>query len=274
MNIEATTTLNNGVAIPWFGLGVYKSAPGGETRNAVRWAIEAGYRHVDTAAFYANEADVADGIQDAAVDSDSVFVTTKLWNDDHGYERTLAAFDRSRSLLRRDVIDLYLIHWPIKGLFLDSWRAMEKLYAEGKVRAIGVSNFLIQHLEMLLENSEVPPAINQVEWHPFVLQQPLVDYCRERHIQLEAWSPLARGKYFDNPTISGLAQKYGKTPAQIMIRWDLEHGVVTIPKSVHRERILENSRVFDFSLTEEDVGALDALDRDERLGMNPSDLDN
>lgn len=270
MNVAATATLNNGVEIPRFGLGVYKSAPGDETRNAVRWAVEAGYRHVDTAAFYANEADVAEGIRDADANRQHVFVTTKLWNDDHGYRQTLSAFDRSRSLLGRDIIDLYLIHWPMKGLFVESWRAMEKLYAEGKVRAIGVSNFLIQHLDELLGSSEVVPAVNQVEWHPFVLQRSLLDYCGQKGIQVEAWSPLARGKYFDNPTIGGLAEKYGKTPAQIMIRWDLEHGVITIPKSVHRERIVANSQVFDFSLAPEDVRALDALDRDERLGQHPA----
>ena len=272
MDITSTARLNNGVEIPWLGLGVYKAAAGMETRNAVRWAIEAGYRHVDTAAFYANEASVAEGISDSGVNPGEIFVTTKLWNDDHGYDRALAAFDRSRKLLQRDVVDLYLIHWPIKDIFLETWRALEKLYADGLVRAIGVSNFLIPQLEQLMDNSEVPPAVNQVEWHPRVLQRPLLEFCKEHAIQFQAWSPLGRATYLDDPTISQIASRHARSPAQVLIRWGLEHAVVTIPKSVHQQRIIANSQVFDFRLSPQEVSALDALDRNQRLGPHPDQI--
>ncbi len=269
MNIQSTVPLNNGIPIPWLGLGVYQSEPGDETRTAVRWAIEAGYRHVDTAAFYGNEESVAQGIRDSGIDRSEIFVTTKLWNDDHGYDRVMTAFDESRRRLDCDVIDLFLIHWPMKGKYLDSWRAFEKLYADEKIRAIGVSNFLEVHLEPLLADFDVVPAVNQVEWHPRVLQRPLVDFCRSKGIQFQAWSPLGRAKYLDDPTLTTIAERHGKSPAQVLIRWDLEHEVVTIPKSVTRERIVSNADVFDFSLSADEIASIDALDRDERFGPHP-----
>lgn len=269
MDLTTTVALNNGVEIPMVGLGVFKSEPGRETEQAVRWALEIGYRHIDTATLYQNEADVGRALKASGVDRESVFVTTKVWNSDLGYESTLQAFDESRRKLQLDVIDLYLIHWPIKGKYVDSWRALEKLYADGKVRAIGVSNFLIHHLQDILSGFDVIPVANQVEFHPFLVQQDLLDFGKEHHIQHEAWSPLTRGQRMQHPTIASIARKYRRSPAQIMIRWDLQLGVVTIPKSVHRERILENSQVFDFSLEEADVEALTALDAGERIGPHP-----
>ncbi len=272
MDLSATVKLNNGLEIPRVGLGVFKSEPGRETHDAVRAAIELGYRHVDTAAFYENEESVASGIRASGVEADEVFVTTKVWNTDHGRERTLQAFDRSRRLLQRDVIDLYLIHWPMKEQFIETWKTLEELYAAGKVRAIGVSNFLEKHLEQLAESSEVTPAINQVEWHPYVLQRPLLEYCSRHGIQFEAWSPLARGRCLEDPVIKEIAETHGKTPAQVVIRWDLQHNVVTIPKSVRRERIEANAQVFDFELSDEEVAKIDALDRNERIGPHPDQI--
>jgi diketogulonate reductase-like aldo/keto reductase len=258
--------------MPQLGFGVFKAEPGPEVYNAVRWALDTGYRHIDTAAYYENEKDVGKALKDSGVDRDEVFVTTKVWNTDQGYDKALAAFDRSRSLLDMDVVDLYLVHWPIKGSYKDTWRALEKIYADGKSRSIGVSNFLVHHLQDLMADFDVVPAVNQVEFHPFVLQKDLLDFCEDNEIQFEAWSPLTRGRFLDDPTIVRIAEAHGKTPAQILIRWDLQHGVVTIPKSVHKERIKENSQVFDFELSDEDMHALDALDRDERIGPHPDSM--
>jgi diketogulonate reductase-like aldo/keto reductase len=272
MDLTSTVKLSNGVDIPWVGLGVFKSPPGGETEQAVRWALEIGYRHIDTAALYENEADVGRALKGSGVPREKVFVTTKVWNTDQGYERTLKAFDRSRKNLGLDVVDLYLVHWPIKGKYRDTWKALEKLLAERKVRAIGVSNFLAHHLEDLMKNSTVMPAVNQVEFHPFLVQEDLLAFDARARICHEAWSPLTRGKHLDNPVITELARKYGKTPAQIVLRWDLELGVVTIPKSVHRERILENSQVFDFELAHDDVARISALDAGTRIGPHPDNI--
>jgi diketogulonate reductase-like aldo/keto reductase len=273
MDLSSRVRLNNGVQMPWLGLGVFQSVPGAETEQAVRWALEIGYRHVDTAAMYNNEQDVGRGLKASGLPREEVFVTTKVWNSDQGYESTLKAFDLSRKKLGLDVVDLYLIHWPVKGKSAETWRAMEKLYAEGKVRAIGVSNFLVHHLEELAQTSSVTPAVNQVEFHPFLVQKELLDYEARQGIRPEAWAPLTRTRGFANPVIASLAAKYGRTPAQIILRWDLQMGVVTIPKSVHRERIVENSRVFDFTLEAADVDRLTALDKGERIGPNPDTID-
>ena len=272
MDLTSSATLNNGVAMPWIGLGVFQSEPGSEAERAVRWALDAGYRHIDTAAYYENEESVGKAIRESDVDRDEVFVTTKVWNDRQGYEKALAAFDESRRKLDVDVVDLYLVHWPVKSDYRDTWRALEKLYSDGKVRAIGVSNFLVHHLSELSAESDITPAVNQVEFHPFVLQQPLLHYCSEHGIQLEAWSPLTRARFLDNGTIVDIAKSHGKTPAQVLLRWDLEKEVVTIPKSVHRERIVENAGVFDFQLTEEEVARLDSLDSNTRIGPHPDDV--
>ncbi len=263
------TELNNGVRMPWLGLGVYKTNDGEEVIRAVRSAVETGYRAIDTAALYRNEAGVGQAIKDCGVPRDQLFITTKVWNDDQGYESTLRAFEESRRKLALDTVDLYLIHWPITGKYKSTWKALEKLYKEGWVRAIGVSNFNVHHLEDLLADSEVVPAVNQVEFHPRLTQRPLHAYCRERGIQLEAWSPLMRGRFFDHPPIVELAEKYGKTAAQVIRRWDLQHGVATIPKWVHAHRIQENAAIFDFSLSSEDMARIDGLNRNERTGADP-----
>jgi diketogulonate reductase-like aldo/keto reductase len=272
MDLTSTVTLNNGVEIPWVGLGVFKSPPGKETEQAVRWALEAGYRHIDTAAFYQNESDVGRALKDSGVLRETVFITTKVWNNDQGFQNTLKAFDRSRKNLGLDVVDLYLIHWPVEGKFLDTWKALEKIYADGKARAIGVSNFLVHHLESIMKASSIVPAVNQVEFHPFLVQKDLLEFDRRTGVRHEAWSPLTRGRSLDNPVIAGIAAKYERTPAQVLVRWDLQLGVVTIPKSIHRERILENSRVFDFQLEQADVQKIMALDTDTRIGPHPDHI--
>jgi diketogulonate reductase-like aldo/keto reductase len=269
MDLTSTVKLNNGVEIPWVGLGVFKSPPGKETEQAVRWALEIGYRHIDTAAFYRNESDVGRALKDSGVARETVFVTTKVWNSDQGFQNTLKAFDRSRKNLGLDVVDLYLVHWPVEGKFLDTWKALEKIYADGKARAIGVSNFLVHHLESVMKASSVAPAVNQVEFHPFLVQKDLLEFDGRTGIRHEAWSPLTRGRSLDNPVIAGIAAKYKRTPAQVLLRWDLQLGVVTIPKSVHRERILENSRIFDFQLEQADVQKIMALDAEARIGPHP-----
>ncbi len=272
MNLQTKVAMNNGVEIPRLGLGVFQSTPGEETKNAVRWALDIGYRHIDTATLYDNESDVGKAIKESGIPRDEIFVTTKVWNTDQGYDSALKAFDTSRKKLDMDTVDLYLVHWPVKGMYKETWKALEKLYADGKVRAIGVSNFLVHHLEDLINDSEVTPAANQVEFHPFLVQKDLLEFDRKNDIRHEAWAPLTRGKRFDTPVIQKLSKKYDKTPAQIMIRWDLELGVVTIPKSVHRERIEENADVFDFSLEKEDIEAITALDANERIGPHPDNI--
>ncbi len=273
MDLTTKTKLNNGVEMPWVGLGVFQTEPGPEVEKSVRWALELGYHHIDTAAIYKNEEGVGKAIREHGIARDDLFVTTKVWNSDQGYESTLKAIDVSLSKLGMDYVDLYLIHWPVPGRYKDTWRAMEQILKDGKTRAIGVSNFLVHHLEELAKDSDVVPAVDQVEFHPFLLQQPLLDYCKKNGIQFEAWSPLTRGRYLDNEVIQGVATKHGKTAAQVLIRWDLQKEIVTIPKSVHRERIEENSKVFDFELESADIAALDALDADHRIGPHPDSED-
>ena len=270
-SIQDTTVLNNGVRMPWLGLGVFQVAEGEEVRNAVRLAIEEGYLSIDTAAGYRNETGVGQAIRESGVPREELFITTKLANSDQGYESTLRAFEESRRKLGVDYIDLYLIHWPGRDKYKETWRAFEKLYNEGYIRAIGVSNFQIHHLESLKETSGIIPAVNQVEFHPLLTQKELLDYCKREGIQLEAWSPIMKGN-LDLPVLQELAAKYGKTPAQIVLRWDLELGVVTIPKSVRRERIAENADIFDFELSEEDIRAIDALNKNHRFGPHPDEF--
>lgn len=272
-HITDTTTLHNGVKMPWLGLGVWKVEEGNEVETAVRTALEVGYRSIDTAKAYGNEAGVGQAIKDSGVAREDLFVTTKVWNAEQGYESTLSAFEESRRLLDLDVIDLYLIHWPVKGMYIDTWRAMEKVYKEGKVRAIGVSNFHQHHLEHLISESEIVPMVNQVEMHPYLNQEQLRRFCEERNIQLEAWSPLMQGKFTEEPLFAELAEKYGKTQAQIVLRWDLQREIVTIPKSVTPSRIAENADIFDFELSADDMNRIMALNRDQRFGRNPEEFD-
>lgn len=273
-DLKSCSTLNNGVKMPWFGLGVFKVQEGEEVIHAVRSALDIGYRSIDTAAIYGNEEGVGKAIAESNIPREDLFITTKLWNAEQGYDTTLAAFEASLKRLDLDYVDLYLIHWPQpkRGRYKETWKAFEKLYQDGRVRAIGVSNFLVHHLEDLMEDCEVKPMVNQVEYHPRLTQHELHAFCKKHDIQLEAWSPLMRGKLLDEPTIVHLAHKYNKTPAQIILRWDLQKEVVTIPKSIKAERIAENADVFDFELTEEDMAQIDTLNRDERIGPHPDEF--
>lgn len=270
LTINDKAKLNNGVEIPYFGLGVYLSVPGEETFNAVRWALEAGYRHIDTAAFYKNEHDVGKAIKESSIPREEIFVTTKLWNDDHGYDKTLRAFDESLKKLGFDYVDLYLIHWPVSGLRNESYRALETILKDGRARAIGVSNYTTSHLRELLNSCQVVPAVNQVEFSPFLYQKGLLEFCLQNNIQLEAYSPLARASKLSDRRLKEIAARYGKTTAQIMIRWALEHKIVVIPKSAHKERIFENADVFNFEISAGDMQILDSLDENYRVAWDPS----
>jgi len=271
-NIKETSTLHNGVKIPQLGFGVFKVENGSQTVQSVKKALEVGYRSIDTAAIYQNEEGVGQAIRESGIPREDIFVTSKVWNTDQGYESTLAAFDASLKRLGLDYLDLYLIHWPGKDKYVDTWRALETLYKEGKVRAIGVSNFHIHHLENLLKSSEVKPVINQIELHPRLTQVEIREFCQKHDIQVEAWSPLGRGVLLDNPTIGEIAKKHGKTSAQVIIRWHLQHGIVVIPKSVTPARIEENAQVFDFELSVEEMKEIDGLHANERVGSNPDEL--
>lgn len=272
-SVQDTVNLHNGVAIPWLGLGTWKAAEGGEVEQAVAWALELGYRSIDTAAVYGNEQGVGRAVADSDVARDDLFLTTKVWNSDQGYDATLRAFDASLERLGVERVDLYLVHWPVEGKYKQTWKALEQIYRDGRARAIGVSNFLEHHLRDLLSEAEVVPMVNQIELHPHLVQPDLLEYCRQQRIQVEAWSPLMRGEVFDIPAVGEIADAHGKTPAQVVLRWDLQHGVVTIPKSVRREHIAANAEIFDFRLTDEQMKALDALDQHRRIGPDPDHVD-
>ncbi|MBA2879265.1 diketogulonate reductase-like aldo/keto reductase [Anoxybacillus kamchatkensis] len=273
-SLQDAATLHNGVRMPWLGLGVYKVQEGDEVIRSVRTALEVGYRHIDTAAFYENEEGVGQAIRESGIRREEVFVTTKVWNSDQGYESTLKAFHTSLKKLGFDYIDLYLVHWPVKEKYKETYKALEKLYKDGFVRAIGVSNFQIHHLEHILADCEIKPMVNQVEFHPRLTQKELLAFCKQHQIQLEAWSPLMRGgELLNEPTLVDIAQKYEKTPAQVILRWDLQHEVVTIPKSVTPQRIAQNANIFDFTLTKEEMDAIDALNENRRIGPDPDNFD-
>ncbi|GGE67551.1 aldo/keto reductase [Priestia taiwanensis] len=270
MNITSTTTLYNGIKMPILGLGVYKAQEGNEVKNAIKTALQLGYRSIDTASLYGNEQGVGEAIRESGIPREELFITTKIWNTDHGYTSTIDAFYESLKKLGLSYIDLYLIHWPVQEKFLDTYRAMEKLYEEGLVRAIGVCNFHTHHLEKLLANCTVKPVINQIEMHPRLSQVDVRHFCTEQDIQVEAWSPLMRGgEVLQNDIVQTLATKYNKTPAQIVLRWHLQHDVIIIPKSVTPARIKENSEIFDFALTDEDMLLIDSLHTNTRTGKDP-----
>ena len=259
LTLESRAKLNNGIEIPYIGLGVYQSPPGETTRRAVRYALKIGYRHIDTAQLYGNETDVGRAVRESGIRREEIFITTKVWNSYQGYDSTLQACEGSLQRLGLSYVDLYLIHWPVQGLSDDTWKAMIKLWRQGKAHAIGVSNYSISQLRDLLQNSDIVPAVNQVEFHPFLYQQELLQYCKINRIQLEAYSPLTRAKRLNHQNIIDVAKKYEKTPAQVLIRWILQHDIIVIPKSIHEERIYENSQVFSFRLEPEDMKLLDSL---------------
>jgi diketogulonate reductase-like aldo/keto reductase len=276
-HLQDTTTLHNGVEMPWFGLGVFKVEDGAELVEAVKAAIKNGYRSIDTAAIYDNETGVGQGIREAMVEynvaREELFVTSKVWNPDLGYESTLAAYETTLQKLGLDYLDLYLIHWPVEGKFQEAWRALETLYKDGRVKAIGVSNFQIHHLETLMKDAVVKPMVNQVELHPQLTQKELIEYGKKQGIQIEAWSPLMQGQLLEHPVLKEIADKHNKSIAQVILRWDLQHGIVTIPKSTKEQRIIENSDVFDFVLSEEELAQIDALNQNLRVGPDPDNFD-
>ena len=258
--------------MPWLGLGVFLSEDGPEVENAVKSALANGYRHIDTAAIYHNERGVGKAIMESGVPRNDIFLTSKVWNTDQGYTSTHQAFEDSLERLQTDYLDLYLIHWPKGDKSVETWKALEELYEAGRIRAIGISNFLVHHLEEFLPQCKVVPAVNQVEFHPELIQSDLLRFCQQKGIQLEAWSPIMRGKVNDIPVMQEIAAKHGKTPVQVVLRWDIQKGVVTIPKSVKAERIISNSDIFDFELSAEELAKIDALDIEQRIGPHPDHI--
>ncbi|MED4760829.1 aldo/keto reductase [Priestia megaterium] len=276
-NLQGTVTLHNGVKMPGFGLGVFKVEEGPELVNAVKIAIKHGYRSIDTAAIYGNEEGVGrgirEGLKEAGISRENVFVTSKVWNADLGYDATIAAYETSLKKLGLDYLDLYLIHWPVEGKYKEAWRALETLYKEGKVKAIGVSNFQVHHLKDLMEDAEIKPVINQVEYHPRLTQKELQAFCEKHHIQLEAWSPLMQGELLNNEVLTEIANKHNKSVAQVILRWDVQNGIITIPKSTKEHRIVENASIFDFELTKEEIERIDELNQNHRVGPDPDNFD-
>lgn len=266
-------TLNNGVNMPLLGLGVYAPNHNNDVQQAVEWALEAGCRLIDTASIYGNEAEVAAAIQASGLPTTDVFITTKVWNADQGYDSTLRAFDVSAGKLNRAVIDLYLIHWPVKQYRHDTWRALERLYTEGRVRAIGVSNHYPKHLDELLSQATITPAVNQIELSPYCYRPDVLDYCRRKGIQVEGYAPLVRGKKHGDPRLTAIAQRYQKSTFQVLIRWSIQQGAVTIPKSVHQERIQANFDVFDFELTADELATLNMCYDNTRIADDPDTID-
>ncbi|KQM81393.1 aldo/keto reductase [Agromyces sp. Leaf222] len=273
MTTVPTITLNNGVRMPQLGFGVFQ-VPDDETAAAVTTALEVGYRSIDTAAVYGNEAGVGRALAESGLARDELFVTTKVWNSDQGYDETLRAFDASASKLGLEQLDLYLIHWPTpdRGRYLDTWRALERLLADGRTRAIGVSNFEPEHLERLIAASGVVPAVNQVELHPAMANRAVIAAGARHGIATEAWSPLAQGAVLGEASVVEIADRHGRTPAQVVLRWHLQQGRIVIPKSVTPGRIAENFDVFGFELTADELAAIDALDRDGRTGPHPAEF--
>ena len=267
---KATAALNNGGRMPWLGLGVFQIPDDAEAETVARTAIDEGYRSVDTAALYGNERGVGRAIRGCGVPREQLFVTTKVWNDDMRRDRVEAAFDESLRRLGLDYVDLYLLHWPIAGKIRGSWQALEKLHRTDRIRAIGVSNYMIPHLDELAAAAEIVPAVNQIEYHPYLQSKGLVKYCRQKGIQVEAWSPLMQGgPILRDRKLAEIAARHGRTVAQVILRWDVQGGVVAIPKSVHARRLAENAGIFDFALTEAEMQTIAGLDRDQRGGADP-----
>jgi diketogulonate reductase-like aldo/keto reductase len=262
--------LSSGTSIPQVGLGVWQAPAGAGTRDAVLEALRIGYRHVDTARIYGNEADVGAAVRDSGVPREEVFVTTKLWNQDQGYDRALRAFDASLKRLGLAYVDLYLLHWPVAGLRLESWRALEKLFADKRARAIGVSNFLVPHIEELMADARVPPAVNQIELTPFLQRRDTLALCAQNGIVVEAYSPLTRGLRLTHEVVAQIAAAAQRSPAQVLLRWGVQHGLVVLPKSTKAARIAENGALFDFTLDDAAMRRLDALDEGLVTGWDPA----
>ena len=259
--------LSNGVKMPSIGFGTYKSGSDEETAKIIKYALKIGYRQIDTASFYGNEVGIGNGIKESGINREDIFLVTKLWNDDHGYDKTIEAFNKSLERLQVDYIDLYLLHWPNK-LNSETWKAFEHLYKTGKVKSIGVCNFKIGHLEELKKTAEIMPMVNQVEIHPQSSKNDMLRYCEENNIQLVAWSPIMRGKLFSNELILGLAEKYKKTIAQIILRWHVQRGIIPIPKSSNEGRIKENLSIFDFKLSNDDMSIIDSLNEGDNVSVS------
>lgn len=272
LTLSSTLTLNNGHSIPMLGFGVYRVSGGRDGVEIIRHAIQTGYRHIDTAKMYENEKAVGQAVKESGVPREELFITTKLWLDDHGYEETLRAFEKSRKLLDLDYIDLYLSHWPVEGKRVSTWKAMETLLVDGRLRSAGVSNYMVRHLQEILDSCTVMPAVNQIELHPFNYRyrSEVVTFCRDHNILVEAYSPLTKGQRLDDPVLNRVAKKCGKSPAQILIRWALQHGLVVLPKSARPRRVTENAAVCDFSLTTEQMNTLDDLNEDVSVTWDPT----
>lgn len=270
--LGGTVSLGADVQLPVLGLGVFRASAGKTTRQAVAAALDAGYRHIDTAAIYQNESDVGQAVRESGLERSEVFVTTKLWNDAHGYEPALQAFKESKTRLGLDYIDLYLIHWPVPDLRVETWRALEQLLEEGEVRAIGVSNYMTRHLEELLAHSSRPPSVNQIELTPYNYRSrlPVVEFCNSNEVVVEAYSPLTKARKLNDPVLGRIGRPYGKTAAQVLIRWAIDKGFVVLPKSTNTYRIAQNGDVFDFELSGDDLSRLDDLDENLVTGWDPT----
>ncbi|CUU49465.1 diketogulonate reductase-like aldo/keto reductase [Clostridium beijerinckii] len=270
-NSKDYVILNNGVKMPSLGFGTYNAKNLAKLNDSIKESIKIGYRHIDTASFYGNEEVIGGAIEESDVCRDEIFLVDKVWNSEQGYEKTLNAFKNSIKKLKTDYLDLYLIHWP-QSLNKETWKALEKLYKDGYVRAIGVSNFTINHLKNLIENGEIMPSVNQIEFHPRLVQKDLIEFCKKYDIQLEAWSPLMRGGVFQILLLQEVAKKYQRTISQIVLKWDLQMGFSTIPKSTTSARIKENSEIFNFEISKEDMIEIEKLNDGFRIGMDPNEV--
>ncbi|WP_019413214.1 aldo/keto reductase [Paenisporosarcina sp. TG20] len=273
LTLQSTKTLHNGVEMPRLGLGVYKMTNPEESINAMTVALKVGYQAIDTASLYGNEREVGEAVRASGIKREKLFITTKVWNSDQGYDQTLRAFESSLEKLGFDYVDLYLTHWPVKELFTETYRAIERLYDEKLIRATGVSNHNQHHLEKILAKANIKPMVNQIELNPRLTQYDLRTFCADNHIAVTSWSPLARGGLLDEPSLIRMGMKYSKTPAQIIIRWHLQHGLTVIPKSVTPERIVSNADVFNFELSFEDMKNIDSLNLNERTGADPDNFE-
>ena len=264
--------LHNGLSMPQLGLGVWQASNHGEVEQAIQWALEAGYRSIDTAMIYGNEAGVGQALKASALPREDIFVTTKLWNEDLRQRNARQAFADSLQRLGLDYVDLYLIHWPA-GAYVEAWKILEELYEAGKIKAIGVSNFMPEHLDTLMASASITPMVNQIEYHPYLQQRPTVEVCQAEGIVVEAWSPLMQGHFLQVPLFKEIGDKYGKSPAQVILRWNLQKGVVTIPKSTNQGRIQQNIDLFDFELSDAEMAQINGLERNQRFGPDPYNFD-